>query len=151
MSPRTIFSGDAICQPGGYLPLFSEFGVVEVAAPVEAGVEALVDDDVDDGEVPEAADELVSEDDGLLDDGLLDALDDVDGGVLGAIDELDDVELGGGVVVLDDDEVDGDGVTTGGVVLVVVDVSRLQPATPSTRPAQSSVTNARFICVLQMG
>lgn len=148
MSPRTIFSCDAICQPRGYLPLFSEFGVVEVAAPVELGEEELIDDDVDGGDVLVADDELVSDDGGLLDE-----LDDVDGGVLGAIVELDDVELdgAGGVVVVDDDEVDGDGVTTGGVVPVVVDDSRLQPATPSTRPAQSSVTNARFICVLQMG
>jgi len=133
------------------LPLFSEFGVADVAAPAGLGDEELVDDDVDDGDVLEG-DELVSDDGGLLADGLLDELDDVDGGVLGAIDELDDVEPDGadGMVVLDDDEVDGDGVTTGGVVLVVVGDSRLQPATPSTRPAQSSVTNARFISVLQM-
>jgi hypothetical protein len=129
--------------------LFSEFGVVDVAAPVELGDEELIEDDVDDGDVLDADEELVSDDGGLVDD----ELDDVDGGVLGAIDELDELELGGvdGVVVVDDDEVDGDGVTTGGVVLVVVDVSRLQPATPSTRPAQSTVTNARFISVLQMG
>jgi hypothetical protein len=131
--------------------LFSGFGVVDVAAPAELGDEELIDDEVDDGDVLEA-DELVSDDGVLLDDGLLDELDDVDGGVLGVIDELDDAEPDGvdGVVVLDDDEVDGDGVTTGGVVLVVVDDSRLQPATPSTRPAQSNVTNARFISVLQM-
>ena len=126
--------------------MFSEFGVVDVAAPVEFGDEELIDDDEDDGDVLEA-DELVSDDDGLPDE-----LDDGDGGVLGDIEELEDDELGGvdGVVVLDDDEVDGDGVTTGGVVLVVVDDSRLQPATPRTRPAQSSVINARFISVLQM-
>jgi hypothetical protein len=129
--------------------LFSEFGVADVAAPAGLGDEELVDDDVDDGDVLEG-DELVSDDGGLLADGLLDELDDVDGGVLGAIVELDDAEPDGAGVVLDDDEVDGDGVTTGGVVLVVVDVSRLQPATPTTRPAQSSVTNARFISVLQM-
>jgi hypothetical protein len=129
--------------------LFSEFGVVDVAAPVEFGDEELIEEVVDDGDVLEDDDELVS-DAGGLPGGVLDELDDVDGGVLGAIDELDDVELGGGGVVLDDDEVDGDGVTTGGVVLVVVDVSRLQPATPSTRPAQSTVANARFISVLQM-
>jgi hypothetical protein len=50
----------------------------------------------------------------------------------------------------DDEDVDGDGVTTGGVVLFVVDdVSRLQPAMPRTRPLTSSVTNAVFICDLQ--
>lgn len=122
---------------------------MDVAAPAGFGDEELIEEEVDDGDVLEADDELVSDDGGLL-GAALDELDDVDGGVTGAIDELDDVELDGGVVVLDDDEVDGDGVTTGGVVLVVVDVSRLQPATPITRPAQSNVANARFISVLQM-
>jgi hypothetical protein len=61
------------------------------------------------------------------------------------IDPLDDVPDGG--VVLDDDDVEGDGVTTGGVVPVVVDDSRLQPAIPSTSPVQSSVTNALFIAL----
>lgn len=114
--------------------LVSEFGVVEDAAPVELGVE-------DGGEVLDA-DELVSEDGGVVEL----ALDEVDGGVLGDIDELDDVEPDGVDGVVDDDEdVDGDGVTTGGVVVDVVDDSRLQPATPSTKPVQSSVINARFI------
>jgi hypothetical protein len=45
----------------------------------------------------------------------------------------------------DDDDDDGDGVTVGGDVVLLVDVSRLQPATPRTSPAQSSVTNVVFI------
>jgi hypothetical protein len=135
-----------------HLPLLSEFGAVEVGEPGELGVDVLTDDEVDDGDVP-ADEELVSDDvvpvDGVLDDGLLDEESlDVDGGVLGDMVELDDVELDGvdGVAVVDeDDEVDGDGVTTGGVVVDVVDGSRLQPATPSTMLVQSKVTNARFI------
>jgi hypothetical protein len=73
--------------------------------------------------------------------------DDVDGGVVGAmLDEDDEPVLGEGVVDDDDDEPDGDGVTTGGVFGEVVgDDSRLHPATPSTRPVQSSVTIAVFI------
>jgi len=70
----------------------------------------------------------------------------VDGGVAGAmLEELDEPVLGG-VVVDDDDEPDGDGVTTGGVFgEVVVDDSRLQPATLRTSPAQNNVAIAVFI------
>ena len=50
----------------------------------------------------------------------------------------------------DDDEDDGEGVTVGGDVVLLVDDSRLQPATPSASPAQSSVTNAVFISVPPM-
>lgn len=100
--------------------------------------------------------ELVS---GLVDGGVAGAaelgLDDVDGGVAGAmLDELDDVEpvsVAGGVVVDEDDEPDGAGVTTGGVFGAVVDDSRLQPATPSTSPVQNSVTNAVLIEVSGKG
>jgi hypothetical protein len=67
--------------------------------------------------------------------------------VVGAmLDDDDEPVLGEGVVDEDDDEPDGDGVTTGGVFGEVVgDDSRLHPATPSTRPVQSSVTIAVFI------
>jgi hypothetical protein len=114
-----------------YLPLLLSFGVVDVADEeelVSAGGVAL--DDVD---------------------GVLDALEDeLDGGVvLGDIDEELDIEpLGVEGVVDDDDEVPGDGVTTGGVFGVVVDaVSRLQPAMPTASPAQSSVISVLFIAI----
>lgn len=80
---------------------------------------------------------------------------DVDaGGVAGleADDELEDDggglidELGGGVD--DDEDADGDGVTTGGVVDVVVLDSRWQPATPSAMPVQSRVTRAALLIVI---
>lgn len=83
--------------------------------------------------------------------GVLAALDDeLDGGVeLGDADELDDIEpLGVEGVVVDDEDVDGDGVTTGGVLGDVVEVvSRLQPAMPTASPAQSSVINVLFIAI----
>jgi hypothetical protein len=92
-------------------------------------------------------DELVS---GVVDGGVLGvvALELDDGGVAGAmLEELDELVSGAGVVVDDEDEPEGDGVTTGGVFGDVdgADDSRLQPATPSTSPAQSSVTTAVFI------
>jgi len=94
--------------------------------------------------------ELVS---GVVDGGVVGGvaleLDEVDGGVAGAmLEELDELVSGAGVVVVEEeDEPDGDGVTTGGVFgdVGVVDDSRLQPATPSTSPAQNSVTTAVFI------
>lgn len=115
-----------------YLPLLLSFGVVDVAEEeelVSAGGVAL--DDVD---------------------GVLDVLEDEldGGGVLGAIDEEPDIEPLGveGVVVDDDEEEPGDGVTTGGVLGVVVDdVSRLQPAMPTASPAQSSVISVLFIVI----
>ena len=131
-------SGIAICQPRRrrfYLPLLLSFGVEDDGELLDDGEalddELLVSDDA--GGVPEADDELL------------------DGGVLGDIDELDDAEPLGddvveGGVVDDEDDVDGDGVTTGGVVELLVELSRLQPAMPRTRPVQSSVTNAVFIC-----
>jgi hypothetical protein len=119
--------------------LLLSFGVVDDgdallddAAPLE-GVEldeVLVS--LEAGGVPD-----IDDDDPVPDadvDGLGDVLDDAD--PLG-------VELVEGV---DDDDDDGDGVTVGGDVVLLVDVSRLQPATPSASPAQSSVTNAVFIC-----
>ena len=124
------------------MPLLLSFGVVDDgeallddAAPLE-GVElddALVSDEA--GGVPD-----IDDDDPVPDaevegaEGLVDALDDAD--PLG-------IELVEGVD--DDDEDDGDGVTVGGDVVLLVDVSRLQPASPRASPAQSSVTNAVFI------
>jgi hypothetical protein len=122
--------------PGSdYLPLFSGFGVGAVAPP--AG--GVLDDELVPGE--------------LLDD------EELDGGVLGVLEELDDDDgaLGvAGLIVDDEDDPDGDGVTTGGVFgeVDVVDDSRLQPATPNTRPVHSSVTSALFIAIsrrLRMG
>ena len=75
---------------------------------------------------------------------------DEDGGVL----ELDvEPELGvvdGELVEDEDDDFDGDGLTTGGdeddVGLLVPD-SRWQPAIPSARPVQSNVTNALLMVI----
>jgi len=135
--PAHYLAGIPICQAcrrDAYLPLLFSFGAVEDGAP-------LLDDADDDG--VELDDELVSDEEG----GVPDAAElggDVDG-VAGLIDELDDEPLGAAGVLDDDDEDgDGDGVTVGGVVLLV-DVSRLQPATPSASPVQSSVINAIFI------
>jgi hypothetical protein len=95
--------GDAVA-----LALESVDGVLDVALDDVLGdVLGLVDDELDDGDVLGVDD---------------DELDEVDGGVLGLIEELDDVEplgVDGVVVVVDDDDVEGDGVTTGGVVEVV--------------------------------
>lgn len=78
------------------------------------------------------------------------APEDDDGGVV--LVELDDVDELGGVdgLVVEDDEVDGDGVTTGGVVVEVF-VSRWQPASPSAKPVQSSVITARLIVISRSG
>lgn len=72
-----------------------------------------------------------------------------DGGALGLIDEADDVEpVLGGVVVVDDED-EGAGVTTGGVVDVDgVLVSRWQPETPSAMPVQSNVMRAALLIVI---
>jgi hypothetical protein len=119
------------------LPLLLSFGVVEdvPALGVDEDEEELVSLDV------------VPDDVAPLDGVPLAELDD-DGDELG-VDELDDMEPleDGGVVVDDDDDVDGDGVTVGGDVEFVVELSRLQPATPSTSPVQSNVTSAPFIAV----
>ena len=126
--------------------LFS-FGAVEDGEPL------LDDDEEDDGvelDGVELGDGFVSDDDGGVPDEDDDApvpLDE-DGGVDGLIDELDDDEplgVAGVAGVLDDDEDDGDGVTVGGAVVLLVDDSRLHPARPSASPVQSSVTNAIFI------
>ncbi|HET8877684.1 MAG TPA: hypothetical protein VFO53_15245 [Casimicrobiaceae bacterium] len=106
------------------MPLFASFGVVDVGA-----------DEL------ELDDELVSGDAG----GVL-ALDDDVLGVDDGLDDIDPLDDEGGVVD-EEDDVEGDGVTTGGVVPGVVDDSRLQPAMPSTSPVQSSVTNALFIAI----
>ena len=55
-----------------------------------------------------------------------------------------------GVLGVDFDDVDGDGVTTGGVVDDGFD-SRWQPATPSARPVQSSMTKALLIVISRSG
>jgi hypothetical protein len=118
--------------------LFS-FGVVDVAP--ELGM--LDDDELLDG-VALDDDVLVSDDAGgvaeLEDEGGVDeGLDDIE--PLGEVDE--------GGVVDDDDDVDGDGVTVGGVV-DVVDASRLQPAIPRTSPVQTTVNNTLFIVSLRV-
>ena len=134
----------AICQPRGssrYLPLLFSFGVVDVAP--ELGV--LDDDELLDGGVVE--DVLVSDDAGGVPE--LDGEAPVpDEGGVADIDPLGEVDEGG--VVDDDDDVDGDGVTVGGVVVDGVDDSRLQPAIPRTSPVQSTVTNTLFIVNLRM-
>ena len=91
---------------------------------------------------------------GVLDDELLvsGGVDDDAPALLGGVVALEELELDGGVFVeggVDDDEVDGDGVTTGGVVPLLVDDSRLQPAMPSARPVQSSVIHRLFILCLR--
>jgi hypothetical protein len=121
-----------------YLPLLLSFGVVD-AGEDELG--ELDDDAPVDGEALD--DELVSEDAG----GVPELDDDAPGVEDDEPDDIDPLEVLGGGFVLDDDDVEGDGVTTGGVVPVVVDDSRLQPAIPSTSPVQSSVTNALFIAI----
>jgi hypothetical protein len=120
------------------LPLLLSFGVVD-AGEDELG--ELDDDAPVDGEALD--DELVSEDAG----GVPELDDDAPGVEDDEPDDIDPLDVLGGGVVLDDDDVEGDGVTTGGVVPVVVDDSRLQPAIPSTSPVQSSVTNALFIAI----
>ena len=121
--------------------------ILSGAAPVDD--DALVSDDVPDDGVADEEDDDVDGDDVP---GLVDELDDDDGGVLGLSEELDEVEpvegvVDGVVVVVDEDDVDGDGVTTGGVVADVF-VSRWQPATPSARPVHSSVTKVALLIVI---
>ena len=144
MSPRTILRASQSVNPAfeRYLPLLLSFGVVDAAPELGVPDGDALDDDVlvpdDAGGVPELDDEAPVP----LDD------DDVSGvvDVEPDIDPLGVVDVDGGVVD-DDDEVDGDGVTTGGVVPVVVDDSRLQPAIPRTSPVQSNVTSALFIAI----
>ena len=121
--------------------------ILSGAAPVDD--DALVSDDVPDDGVADEEDDDVDGDDVP---GLVDELDDDDGGVLGLIEELDEVEpvegvVDGVVVVVDEDDVEGEGVTTGGVVADVF-VSRWQPATPSARPVHSSVTKVALLIVI---
>ena len=90
-------------------------------------------------------DELVSDGGGIED------VDD-EGGVLGD-DEVDgaDDELPGvdGLIVEEPEDCEGDGVTTGGGAFGagLVEVSRLQPATPSVSPAQSKAIHAFLIAI----
>lgn len=138
------------------MPLLSGFGTVDVEALGAPGIideeEAFVPpvDGADDAEPASAG--------GAVDDDAPELVEaDVEGDALpGAIvDELDDGEvLSLEVVGFDaadeelDVEDDGDGVTTGGVVVDAGGVdSRLQPATPTARPVQSSVIKAVFIVI----
>jgi len=111
--------------------LLLSFGAVDVAPELGVLDDELLSEDA--GGVAELDDEPVPLDDDE---------------VSGVADELDDIEpLGDVGGVVDDDDVDGDGVTTGGVVVDVVGLSRLQPARPRTSPVQSSVTSALFIAI----
>jgi hypothetical protein len=102
-------------------PVDGLFIILSGAAPVDDDALALESDFI----AGDGDDEL--DDDGDA-PGLDELDDDDDGGVLGLIEELDDELVdgvdGGVVVVVLDDDVDGDGVTTGGVVDVEVFVSR---------------------------
>ena len=129
----------AICQPALRRATYWTLSLVPESCI------ALPDDVV-------ALDELAPDDGGVAGGVVSEVPDDVDGGALGELDiaELDDESDGGvaGLIVDDDDDDDGEGVTTGGVFVVDgVDDSRLQPATPSTRPAQSIVASALFIAI----
>jgi hypothetical protein len=72
------------------------------------------------------------------------------GGVRGLIDEP---ELGGVAGAIDDEleEPDGEGATTGGVLELVLGVSRWQPATPSTSPVHSNVISVLLIVISRSG
>jgi hypothetical protein len=116
---------------------------VEVGDPfsVDPGVADIVELELDD-ELESAGGGVVV----ALDEGMLDVEDDVSaGGVVvdGVEVELD--VLGAGDIDDEDEELDGEGVTTGGLVVDVDDGSRLHPATPMARPVQRIVTNAVFI------
>jgi len=125
--------------------------LVAGVAPGEADelVPLLGDIEPEDG----VDDELDEPDDGgVLDDVLPGVEDEPDVEPVPEDVELDDVEPDddGGVVVDDEDE-DGDGVTVGGVVEEVF-VSRWQPATPTARPAHSTVIKVALLIVnLQRG
>lgn len=144
ISSCTIWRASQSVNPAGvraYLPLLFSFGVVDVTP--ELGV--LDDDELLGGVALD--DVLVSDDAGGVPE--LDGEAPVpDEGGVADIDPLGEVDEGG--VVDDDDEVDGDGVTVGGVVVDGVDDSRLQPAIPRTSPVQSTVTNTLFIVNLRM-
>ena len=94
-------------------------------------------------DVPDALDEVAP------DDVASDELGDGDGATTGGVFAgLADEPDGAAGLIVDEEDVDGEGVTTGGVFVVDgVDDSRLQPATPSTRPAQTSVAIALFIAI----
>lgn len=72
------------------------------------------------------------------------------GGVRGLIAEP---EFGGVAGAIDDEleEPDGEGATTGGVLDVVLGVSRWQPATPSTSPVHSNVISVLLIVISRSG
>jgi len=118
----------------------SGFGVVEVGEPfsVDAGVADIDELGLDDELVSAGGVVVVALDEGMLDDVSA-------GGVVvdGVEVELD--VLGAGDIDDEDEELDGEGVTTGGVVVDGDDGSRLHPVTPMARPVQRIVTNAVFI------
>lgn len=123
MSPGTILRASQSVNPAGVAVIRSLF-VVRYCFPLLSL--GAVDDDVSGA---------------VLDEEEL-------GGVLaGGVDSLDDAEpLGDGVegAIIEDDD-DDFGETVGGVVELVDDVSRLQPAMPRTSPVQSSATRVAFI------
>ena len=124
----------------------SLFGVVD-AGELD---DALEDADPDDGLVLDAPEdggiaELLGAEGELLDD--VPGLDDA--APVPEVDDDIDPLVDGGVVVDDDDD-DGAGVTVGGVVDDVF-VSRWQPATPSARPVQSSVTKVTRLIGISEG
>ena len=84
----------------------------------------------------------------VSDDGVLKLVSGAADGVLELELELDGDD--GGVLGVDFDDVDGDGVTTGGVVDDGFD-SRWQPAIPSARPVQSSMTKVLLIVISRSG
>ena len=84
----------------------------------------------------------------VSDDGVLELVSGAADGVLELELELDGDD--GGVLGVDFDDVDGDGVTTGGVVDDGFD-SRWQPAIPSARPVQSSMTKVLLIVISRSG
>lgn len=128
-------------------PVDGLFIILSGAAVVADELDFASEDEVPDGGV------LDVELDGVEGDApglVVVAPEDDDGGVV--LVELDDVDELGGVdgLVVEDDEVDGDGVTTGGVVVEVF-VSRWQPASPSAKPVQSSVITALLIVISGSG
>ena len=109
----------------------------------------------------EALDDDEFVDDALLDGGVPEELEaapaPVDGvDVSGVVDELDDIEPLGdacrcdGGVVDDDDDVDGDGVTTGGVVDVVDRCFAVAACDAKNEPGTKQRDHCGFHCDLQM-
>jgi hypothetical protein len=135
-------------EPRRHCDLLSLFGAVDDGALDDA----LDDVDPDDGLVLDVPDDdgiedVLGAEGELLDDVL--GVDDVPP-VPDVDDDIDPLVDGGVVAVDDDEDGDGDGVTVGGVVDDVF-VSRWQPATPSARPVQSSVTKVTRLIGISEG